>query len=158
MTPANHSAVMLLSLVIAVIFSVMPVSGDWIVWKPNFLLLVSMGWIFHRPVEFGIFFAAGVGLLADCLLQTTLGHSVLVFALCATLVVIVSRWVKYLSIIQRTLLVYLIILLVGFLEASIFLFYGLPSAMDNLLMKTLFSALIWPVIDKLISRTCSDER
>lgn len=158
MAPVNHSAVMLLSLVIAVIFSVMPVSGDWIVWKPNFLLLVTMGWIFHRPLEFGIFFAAGVGLLADCLLQTTLGHSILVFALCGTLVVVVSRWVKYLSIFQRTLLVYLIILLVGFLEASIFLFYGLPTAMDNLLMKTFFSALTWPVIDKLISRTCSDER
>jgi rod shape-determining protein MreD len=158
MAPVNHSAVMLLSLVLAVIFSVMPVSGDWIVWKPNFLLLVTMGWIFHRPLEFGIFFAAGVGLLADCLLQTTLGHSVLVFALCGTLVVVVSRWVKYLSILQRTLLVYLIILFVGFLEASIFLFYGLASAMDNLLMKTFFSALTWPVIDKLIARACSDER
>ena len=158
MAPVNHTAVMLLSLVFAVIFSVMPVSGDWIVWKPNFLLLVTMGWMFHRPLEFGIFFAAGVGLLADCLLQTTLGHSVLVFALCGTLVVVVSRWVKYLSIFQRTLLAYLIILFVGFLEASVFLFYGLPSAMDNLLMKTFFSALAWPVIDKLIARTCSDER
>ena len=86
------------------------------------------------------------------------GHSVLVFALCGTLVVVVSRWVKYLSIFQRTLLAYLIILFVGFLEASVFLFSGLPSAMDNLLMKTLFSALTWPVIDKLIARTCSDER
>jgi rod shape-determining protein MreD len=158
MAPVNHTAVMLLSLVFAVIFSVMPVSGDWIVWKPNFLLLVTMGWIFHRPLEFGIFFAAGVGLLTDCLLQATLGHSVLVFALCGTLVVVVSRWVKYLSIFQRTLLAYLIILFVGFLEASVFLFSGLPSAMDNLLMKTLFSALTWPVIDKLIARTCSDER
>ena len=158
MAPVNHTAVMLLSLVLAVIFSVMPVSGDLIVWKPNFLLLVTMGWNFHRPLEFGIFFAAGVGLLADCLLQTTLGHSVLVFALCGTLVVVVSRWVKYLSIFQRTLLAYLIILFVGFLEASIFLFSGLPSAMDNLLMKTLFSALTWPVIDKLIARSCSEER
>jgi rod shape-determining protein MreD len=158
MAPVNNTAVMLLSLVIAVIFSVMPVSGDWIVWKPNFLLLVTLGWIFHRPTEFGIFFAAGVGLLADCLLQTALGHSVLVFALCSTLVVVVSRWVKYLSVIQRTLLVYLIILFVGFLEASILLFYGLPSAMDYLFMKTFFSALSWPLIDKLIARTCSYER
>ena len=158
MAPVNNTAVMLLSLEIAVIFSVMPVSGDWIVWKPNFLLLVTLGWIFHRPTEFGIFFAAGVGLLADCLLQTALGHSVLVFALCSTLVVVVSRWVKYLSVIQRTLLVYLIILFVGFLEASILLFYGLPSAMDYLFMKTFFSALSWPLIDKLIARTCSYER
>ena len=158
MAPVNHTAVMLLSLVIAVIFSVMPVSGDWIVWKPNFLLLVTMGWIFHRPLEFGIFFAASVGLLADLVFQTTLGHSVLVFALCGTLVVVVGRWIKYLSILQRTLLVSLIILLVGLLEASIYLFYGLASAMDQLLMKTLFSAIAWPLIDKLINRVCKDER
>ncbi len=158
MTPVNHSAVMLLSLAMAVILSVMPVSGSWIVWKPNFLLLVTMGWIFHRPQEFGIFFAACVGLLADCLLQTALGHSVLVFGLCATLVVIVSRWIKYLSMLQRSLMVFLIILVVGFLESLVLLFYGLPAAMDNLLMKTFFSALIWPLIDKLIARTCSDER
>ena len=158
MTPVNHTAVMLLSLVIALIFAVMPVRGDWIVWKPNFLLLVCMAWIFHRPSEFGIFFAAGVGVLADFVLETTLGHSVLLFALCATLVVAVTRWIKYLSIVHRTLLAYLIVLAVGFFEASIFLFYGLPSAMDHLLMKTLFSALSWPIIDKLIARTCSDER
>lgn len=158
MAPVNHTGVMLLSLVIAVIFSVMPVSGDWIVWKPNFLLLVTMGWIFHRPLEFGIFFAAGAGLLADFVFQTTLGHSVLVFSLCGTLVVVVGRWIKYLSIVQRTLLVSLIILLVGILEASIYLFYELPSAMDQLLMKTLFSAMAWPLIDKLIDRACKDER
>ena len=117
-----------------------------------------MGWVFHRPTEFGIFFAAGVGLLADFLLQTTLGHSVLVFALCCTLVVIVSRWVKYLSIVQRTLLVYLIVLFVGFIEASIFSLSGYPTAMDHLLMKTLFSALAWPLIDKLIARMCTHER
>lgn len=158
MTPVNHTGVMMLSLVIAVILSVMPVSDDWIVWKPNFLLLVTMGWIFHRPLEFGIFFAASVGLLADLVFQTTLGHSVLVFALCGTLVVVVGRWIKYLSILQRTLLVSLIILLVGLFEASIYLFYELPSAMDQLLMKTLFSALAWPLIDKLIHRVCKDER
>ena len=158
MAPVNHTGVMLLSLVIAVIFSVMPVSGNWIVWKPNFMLLVTMGWIFHRPLEFGIFFAASIGLLADFVFQTTLGHSVLVFALCGTLVVVVGRWIKYLSIVQRTLLVSLIILLVGLFEASIYLFYELPSAMDQLLLKTLFSAMAWPLIDRLISRACKDER
>jgi rod shape-determining protein MreD len=158
MTPVNHSAVMLLSLAIAVIVSVMPVSGSWIVWKPNFLLLVTMGWIFHRPQEFGIFFAASIGLLADSLLQTVLGHSVLVFALCATMVVIVSRWIKYLSMIQRSLMIFVIILVVGFLESVVFLLNGLPTAMDSLLMKTFFSALSWPFVDKLIARTCSDDR
>ena len=158
MTAVNHTAVMLLSLVIAVIFSVMPVSGDWIVWKPNFLLLVTMGWIFHRPLEFGIFFAAAAGLLADFVFQTTLGHSVLIFAFCGTLVVVVGRWIKYLSIVQRTLLVSMIVLLVGLFEASIYFLYDLPSAMDQLLMKTLLSAVAWPLVDKLIHRVCKDER
>jgi rod shape-determining protein MreD len=91
-------------------------------------------------------------------LQTVLGHSVLVFALCATMVVIVSRWIKYLSMIQRSLMIFVIILVVGFLESVVFLLNGLPTAMDSLLMKTFFSALSWPFVDKLIARTCSDDR
>lgn len=52
----DHLVVALVSLVLAATLHVMPVTGSWIVWKPNFLLLVTMAWIFHGPSEFGVFF------------------------------------------------------------------------------------------------------
>lgn len=152
MESENRGIALCLTLILAVVFSLMPLSGDWIVWKPNFLLLMVMAWIIHWPNDLGIFFAASVGLLADILLRMTLGHSVVVFALCAAAIVLLSRWAKYLSMLQRALLVALIISLVAVLEASLFIFYGRPSGIEHLPMKILLSMLAWPLIDRLVAR------
>ena len=55
----------ILSLIIATVFQLIPTSGVWIFWRPNFLLLVVIAWILYIPDRFGIGFAAMVGLLAD---------------------------------------------------------------------------------------------
>ena len=148
----NRGIAVCLTIILAVVLSLMPLSGDWIVWKPNFLLLVVMAWIMHWPNGLGISFAAVIGLLADILLRMTPGHSVIVFALCACALALVSRWAKYLSMLQRTLLMALIITLVAVLEASLFLFYGRPSGIEHLPMKILLSMLAWPFIDRLVDR------
>ena len=101
----------------------------------------------------GDFFAASVGLLADLLLRMSPGHSMIVFALCAGGLSLVSRWAKYLSMLQRTMLMALIISLVAFLEASVFLAYGRPSGIEHLPMKILISMLVWPFIDFLVARS-----
>ncbi len=148
----NRGIAVCLTLILAVVLTLMPLSGDWIVWKPNFLLLVVMAWVLGWPNGVGIFFAASVGLLADLLLRMSPGHSMIVFALCAGVLLLVSRWAKYLSILQRTLLMALIITLVAVLEASIFIVYGLPSGIEHLPMKILLSIMVWPFIDLSIAR------
>ena len=149
----NHLVAALVSLLLAATLHVMPVTGSWIVWKPNFLLLVTMAWILHRPSEFGVFFAASVGLFTDILMRATLGHHLLMFAFCGALIGVLSHWSKFLSFIQRIVLVSLIVLLVGFIEAGIFVAYDVPSMLAQVPMVALFSALFWPIIDKLIARS-----
>tara|TARA_B110000977_G_C11027371_1_gene473784 strand:+ start:675 stop:1151 length:477 start_codon:yes stop_codon:yes gene_type:complete len=148
----NRGIAVCLTLILAVVLSLMPLSGDWIVWKPNFLLLMVMAWIMRWPDGLGIYFAAAVGLLADILLRMTPGNSVMVFALCAGAIALVSRWAKYLSMLQRMLLVALIITLVTVLEASLFQVYGRPSGIEHLPMKILLSIIVWPFIDRLVAR------
>ncbi|UVW35560.1 rod shape-determining protein MreD [SAR92 clade bacterium H455] len=148
----NRGIAVCLTLILAVVLTLMPLSGDWIVWKPNFLLLVVMAWVMRWPNGVGIFFAASVGLLADLLLRMSPGHSMIVFALCAGALSLVSRWAKYLSMLQRTLLMALIITLVAVLEASIFIVYGLPSGIEHLPMKILLSIMVWPFIDLSVAR------
>ena len=149
----NRGIAVCLTLILAVVLSLMPLSGDWIVWKPNFLLLTAMAWIMRWPNGLGLLFAASVGLLADLLLRMSPGHSMIVFALCAGALSLVSRWAKYLSMLQRTMLMALIITLVAVLEASIFIVYGLPSGIEHLPMKILLSILVWPFIDFLVARS-----
>ena len=149
----NRGIAVCLTLILAVVLSLMPLSGDWIVWKPNFLLLTVMAWIMRWPNGLGIIFAASVGLLADLLLRSSPGHSMIVFALCAGALSLVSRWAKYLSMLPRTMLMALIITLVAVLEAGIFMAYGRPSGIEHLPMKILLSMLAWPFIDLLIARS-----
>ena len=151
MQPDNHGIAVSLTILLALACSLMPLSGDWIVWKPNFLLLVAMAWVFRWPNEFGVIFAASVGLLVDIVMRTSVGHSILLFAFCAAAILLVARWIKYLSLVQRMLLVLLILLLAGLLEAGIYSFYEQPSGIEYLPMRILLSLLVWPLLDRLVA-------
>jgi len=152
MESSNHGIAVSVTILLAVILSLMPLSGDWIVWKPNFLLLVMLAWVLRWPDEFGVFFSAAVGLLADIILRTAIGHSILIFALCGSIVILVGRWTKYLSPLQRMLMVAMILGLTGLLEAGVYMLYGRPSGIEQLPMKMVLSMLAWPIIERLVIR------
>jgi len=53
---------LIISILLASVLQLVPVSGYLLVLKPNFLLLVVIGWIIFRPSQWGIGFAAFTGL------------------------------------------------------------------------------------------------
>ena len=152
MSVASLTGPMILSLVIATVFQLIPASGVWIYWRPNFLLLVVIAWILYTPERFGIGFAGMVGLLADTLFHTTLGHYVLVFAVCGTIAYLLSRWLMYLSIFHRAFLIFIMISGAESIQAMLFSVWGVPVNLGHIPIVAVFAALSWPVVDLLISR------
>ena len=152
MRVASLTGPVLLSLVIATIFQLIPASGVWIFWRPNFLLLVVIAWILYTPDHFGIGFAAMVGLLADTLFRTTLGHYVLVFAVCGTIAFLLSRWLMYFSIFHRAFLIFIIIICAELIQAMLFSVWDVPVTLSHIPIVAAFAALSWPIVDLLISR------
>ena len=142
----------ILSLIIATVFQLIPTSGVWIFWRPNFLLLVVIAWILYIPDRFGIGFAAMVGLLADTLFRTTLGHYVLVFAVCGTIAYLLSRWLMYLSMFHRVILIFIITICAELIQAMLFSIWDVPFALNYSPTVAAFAALSWPIVDLLISR------
>ena len=142
----------ILSLIIATIFQLIPTSGVWIFWRPNFLLLVVIAWILYIPDRFGIGFAAMVGLLADTLFRTTLGHYVLVFAVCGTIAYLLSRWLMYFSMFHRAILIFIITICAELIQAMLFSIWDVPFALNYSPTVAAFAALSWPIVDLLISR------
>ena len=138
----------ILSLIIATIFQLIPTSGVWIFWRPNFLLLVVIAWILYIPDRFGIGFAAMVGLLADTLFRTTLGHYVLVFAVCGTIAYLLSRWLMF----HRAILIFIITICAELIQAMLFSIWDVPFALNYSPTVAAFAALSWPIVDLLISR------
>ena len=152
MSAANLTGPMILSLIIATILQLIPASGVWIYWRPNFLLIVVIAWILFTPERFGIGFAGMVGLLADTLFHTTLGHYVLVFAVCGTIAYLLSRWLMYLSIFHRAFLIFVMIIGAESIQAMLFSVWGVPVNLRHIPIVAVFAALSWLVVDLLISR------
>ena len=152
MKPVNFTGPMIASLIIAAIFQLLPASGDWILWRPNFLLMVTIAWILYVPTQYGIGFAAAVGLLADTLFRTILGHYVLVFGLCGAAAYLLSRWLTYFSIFHRMFLVLVLVVFAELVQAMLFSVWNIPMTLGHLPAIGLTSALLWPLIDILIAR------
>jgi|TARA_B110001469_G_C9327165_1_gene174824 rod shape-determining protein MreD len=152
MSGENLTGPVILSLVIATVFQLIPASGVWLYWRPNFLLLVVIAWILFTPERFGIGFAGMVGLMADTLFHTTLGHYVLVFAVCGTIAYLLSRWLMYLSIFHRAFLIFVMIIGAESIQAMLFSVWGVPVNLRHIPIVAVFAALSWLVVDLLISR------
>jgi rod shape-determining protein MreD len=152
MKPVSFTGPMIASLILAAIFQLLPASGEWILWKPNFLLLMTLAWILYVPTQYGIGFAATVGLVADTLFRTTLGHYVLVFALCGAAAYLLSRWLTYFSIFHRIFLILVLVICAELLQNMLFAIWDVPMTLGHLPALALTSALAWPLIDLWVAR------
>lgn len=158
MKPVSYISPVITSLLLAIIFQLIPVSGDWILWKPNFLMLVVLAWILYLPSRFGVGFAAAVGLLADTLFRTNLGHYMLVFALCGGIAYILSRWLAYFSPLHRAFMVVGLVVLAELLEAALYTIWDVSMNLGHLPALGLTSAIVWLFVDKLVARICQRQR
>lgn len=151
MNSGNLISPVIISLIVAFIFQLIPVSGDWILWRPNFLMLTAVAWILYQPTYFGIGFAAFVGLLADTLFRTGLGHYVLVFAVCGAIAYLLSRWLTYFSYFHRAVLIFTLVVLAQLLEAALFSIWEMPMDFAHVPILGLTSAIAWFLVDKFVA-------
>lgn len=152
MKPVNFTGPMIGSLIVAAICQLLPASGEWILWKPNFLLLVTLAWILYVPSQYGIGFAAAVGLMADTLFRTTLGHYLLVFSLCGAAAYLLSRWLTYFSIFHRMILILVLIICAELVQYMLFSIWDIPMTLGHVPALALTSVLVWPLIDLWVAK------
>jgi len=158
LNPNNLMGPVVISLIVAVIFQLIPVSGSWILWRPNFLMLTMVAWILYQPNYFGIGFAALVGLLADTLFRTGLGHYVMVFAVCGAIAYLLSRWLTYFAYFHRAVLIFLLVVVAQLLEAVLFSFWDVPMDFKHVPILGLTSAIAWFLVDKFVASLNSSYR
>lgn len=139
----------LVMLLAAMVLQFIPFSGNWVFWKPNFLLLVMIAWMLYFPDQYGIGFAVIVGFLADCVFLSTLGYHVLLFSVCGLILIFFHRIVVYLQLVHRVTLVFLLILLVEFMRAAIDSSLDKPLSMEGALYVAIVSAICWIPLDKV---------
>ena len=152
MTSVKSVSLLFGTILFATVIQLLPLSGYYFLWRPNFLFLVTIGWIIFRPNYWGIGFAAVLGLFADMVFRSPVGLYVLVFGVIASLPLILSRWLVYFTIVHRCVFVFILVIIFELLENAIFGLWGTPTDYRSIAIKALLSGLIWPIFDKFFTK------
>ena len=144
-------------LLVAMVLQLFPISGSWLHLKPNFFLLIMIAWVLYFPERYGIEFAALTGLLTDLVLGSAIGYHVLIFSISGLILIFFHRVVVYLQLIQRVVLVFMLVIMVAFMEAGMNSMLDKPLFLDGVFWLGIISALCWIPLDKLVSQFYSHQ-
>lgn len=139
----------MIMLFIALIMQLIPVSGEWLLWRPNFLLLVTIVWTLYFPNQYGVGFSVMVGIFVDLIFNTTLGSHMLIFTVCGALASLLHRVVAYLGLAHRVVIVALLVLFAELSRAVVgeFTFFW-----EHIFYIVIMSCLFWIPLDKLVGK------
>ncbi|MCL1057139.1 rod shape-determining protein MreD [Shewanella gelidimarina] len=149
---ANGRWVVWLSLLVAMLFQIMPLPGLVEAWRPDWLLLVIIYWAMALPHRYNILTAWVLGVMLDILLGATLG--IRAFAMSVVVYVVVLHfqrlrnfpmWQQALLVATQVALYNLIVFWVQFVTDT--------ANFDITLFYPAFSSLImWPWIFWILRR------
>jgi rod shape-determining protein MreD len=157
-TSMRYALTVIFSLMLALVLQLIPVSADWLPWKPNFLLLMVIGWVIFKPSQWGIGFAASVGLLADLVFRSPLGLHVFLFVFIGAAPYLLSGWLIYFNVIHRCFFVFILIIFSELLGNFMYSVWWVPVDYRDVPWGAISSAVIWPFMDKFLVNVHNNRR
>jgi len=135
----------------ALILQLIPLPENFIYWRPDFLLLVTVGWIIFSSDSLGIVFAGLMGLLADFIFGSPTGLHMLLFAMVGAIPLFLSGWLTYFTLAHRCGFIFCLVVFYQLMSNIFFSLWALPVNYEYILVVALISSLIWPLLDRLLS-------
>lgn len=142
----------LLSLVMALFFMLVPFLINWEWLRPNWIALVIIYWVAFLPGAIGLFTAFIFGLLLDCLSSILLGKTALALTVVAFFTMLLREKLRLFQIWQQTIV---ILVLVGFYQLILMwvqMAVGYPPLTFFYWSSAFVSAALWPFILTLLRR------
>lgn len=140
MRPANLTTV-LLTLIVALTFQLYPWSGQGVILRPDFLLVITLYWVVRAPHLCNVGVAWFAGLIVDLSTGSLLGQHALAFAFTAFLALLYQRRLVLFN--RWQLSVYVFALL--FVERTLVLILKLFADNENPGL-----SYFWPVFTSII--------
>ena len=150
MTGSGIGVVFTVSLFFALILQLVPLSAEFIYWRPDFLLLITVGWIMFTPDSRGVGFAASMGFLADLVFGSPLGLHVLLFSLIGAIPLFFSGWLMYFTLIHRCVFIFCLVVFYQLINNTLYSLFSVVANYDDVLAIAFVSAMIWPLFDRLL--------
>lgn len=142
----SGGGVILLSFVVALILSALPLPEALQGWRPEWVVLVMFYWIVALPDRVGIGTAWVLGILLDVLEGSLLGLNALALTVVAYFTLLFYQRVRMFSWLQQSLFVFAIVALNQILSHWIKGILGVSAQTLMFLIPAFISALLWPWI------------
>lgn len=142
----NPAVALVVSVLLALLFSIMPLAEPMLLWRPDWLLLVVIYWALHAPRWLGVWSGLWLGLLLDVVMGTTLALHASGMVVAVYLAGMTQGWSGVHSLRATTLLV------LGLVAAARLVQFALQLVVDPgvsfwlLWPGALASALVWPAL------------
>lgn len=144
--------VIVISIIIASVLMIYPLSYPIAAWRPLFMLLIMLYWSLCQPNWCGIWFAFSMGLYTDLLLDAPLGMNALSYVLIVFIIQYFTREKRILTF--SNLWIITIFALVAHLLFILFaqVMGSIHFSITRHWQPLLSSVLFWPVIYYLLKR------
>ncbi len=149
--PQLTFVVIVISLFVAAMLNVYPLSPDIAKFRPMFLITVLLFWSMYKPRYVGLVATFGIGLFADLLFDTLLGQQAFCVLIASFFVRLGSQYIKQLGFVSSWVLASVCLVL---FQGSLFMLQIMTQTvfMKELGGSLLTSILLWPVLMWLLQK------
>lgn len=128
---------------IAVILNFMPLQGDWLTLRPDFVALAIMYWSVNHPHKLGMSVAFGLGLMMDVGNAGILGQHALAYCVVVYLTLVLGRRLRLFNWLQQAPQIGLICIIMQLSMVLIALSSGAQAPEWSYFLSTVAMALFW---------------
>lgn len=145
-TVAQGGGVILLSFIVALGLTIMPLPGMLEMFRPEWMIMVLVYWVMALPARVGIGVAWLAGLLLDVARDALLGQYALTLALIAFIIISLHQRMRVFPVWQQALAVGMLVILQYIL---VFWIKGLTGELPEfwkMLLPTVSTVIFWPPV------------
>ncbi len=140
------------SLLIALVLSVYPLPMDMRWWRPEFVLVVAIYWIFFMPLTVSFLFLCALGLFQDLLEGVPFGQHSLGLVIVGYICILSYQRVRNFSIWRQSAWVFVLVGIAQLTDNWVQGMAGRPLSGIQFLYPALTSALMWPLCCSWLNR------
>lgn len=148
----NLYLVMALSFLLALVLSVYPLPMDMRWWRPEFVLVVAIYWMFFMPLTVSFLFLCALGLFQDLLEGVPFGQHGLGLVIVGYICILSYQRVRNFSLGRQSAWVFVLIGIAQLTDNWVQGMAGRPLSGIEFLYPALTSAFIWPLCWSWLNR------
>lgn len=143
--PINLLFIIAFSFLLALVLSVYPLPMDIRWWRPEFVLVVAIYWIFFMPLTVSFLFLSALGLFQDLLEGVPFGQHSLGLVIVGYICILSYQRVRNFSLWRQSAWIFVLVGIAQLTDNWVQGMAGRPLSGIQFLYPALTSALIWPV-------------